>query len=508
MNGFRSAAALKLSLACALMLLPLLARPSAAGDIDLTGYTLTFHDEFDSLSVNAASPKGNSIWYYQPPYGAAAEFSDSIWDVKALSVSNGVLVNKAWIAVTDHAAGNHSYVPLGIRTSTGTALVRTVQPGTARTDAPGWWVAEVGMKFTTGASAINVASVGRWVLAGNTAQHLVRIVDAATGADVPGGSAIVDTATATAGAFAYANLPAPLKLLPNHTYYLLSSEGSGDSYYDDNTTIAASSSIAVLGSAYGNWHSGALSSVDQSGKGFAQTYGYFEARMQMPQAGTGSWPAWWLATNNFNSSTSAVGEEIDIVEDYGNNYTADNSCGVQEASHNWSNGVDDQQAPHLLAPCTPIPNGTKPWETYHIYGVKIDPIHMTWYIDGVQRNQIQTPTDFLIAPFYLLLDFGLGGGWPLTGMVNPAYFKVDWVRVYAPPASFAVGAPIETYATIGARGFPGKEISCLVHAGTSGVILDGPRSSVTGSAWWKAEFANGCRGFVPEAALKIMADGN
>ena len=33
----------------------------------------------------------------------------------------------------------------------------------------------------------------------------------------------------------------------------------------------------------------------------------------------------------------------------------------------------------------------------------------------------------------MMLDYALGGGWPLTGMVNDSVMKVDWIRVYSLP---------------------------------------------------------------------------
>ena len=36
-----------------------------------------------------------------------------------------------------------------------------------------------------------------------------------------------------------------------------------------------------------------LSTVNSSGQGFAQTYGYFEADLELPN-GIGAWPAFWL----------------------------------------------------------------------------------------------------------------------------------------------------------------------------------------------------------------------
>ena len=70
---------------------------------------------------------------------------------------------------------------------------------------------------------------------------------------------------------------------------------------------------------------------------------------------------------------------------------------------------------------------------------------MTFYIDGVLANQLATATDYLTAPLYIMIDYALGGGWPLTGMVNNSHLDVDWVRVYQLPA------PNLTFQTAGSK---------------------------------------------------------
>src|SRR5205807_1414262 len=99
----------------------------------------------------------------------------------------------------------------------GTSFVSSFTPSRLRTDFSGW----VGMRLKVGSSDLQVSSLGRWVVAGNTAAHTVKLVDAATGADVAGGSVSVATAGAPAGAFRYATLAAPLILRANSTYYLV-----------------------------------------------------------------------------------------------------------------------------------------------------------------------------------------------------------------------------------------------------------------------------------------------
>ena len=55
---------------------------------------------------------------------------------------------------------------------------------TIRNNFAGW----LGMKLTTGTAPVTIRELGRWVIAGNTAAHTVKLVDAATNVDVPGGS--------------------------------------------------------------------------------------------------------------------------------------------------------------------------------------------------------------------------------------------------------------------------------------------------------------------------------
>ncbi|WP_180970527.1 glycoside hydrolase family 16 protein [Burkholderia sp. WAC0059] len=258
-----------------------------AGDIDLTGYTLTFEDNFDRLSVATRSPKGSATWLHIPPYGPASNYSASRWDSRALSVSGGVLSIKAY----------------------------------------------------------------------------------------------VDPA--------------------------------------------------------GTWRSGNLSSMDETGQGFAQRYGYFEVRARMPASGTGSWPAFWLlSSTSINNTSGKKFSEIDIFEWYGNTYT-DNRAVIQEATHNWASGGTRSEGAQFYSPATPMPDGAKPWRRYHIYGCQIDPVHITWYIDGIQTNQIPTSdaADYMTGPYYMMLDYALGGGWPVDKVVDGSTFDINWVRVYALPAS-------------------------------------------------------------------------
>jgi beta-glucanase (GH16 family) len=68
----------------------------AQQDRDLTGYTLVFSDEFNTLSVGHHENKGDATWSAGAPYGPASSFSASHWGIwgerwQVWTVSNGVL---------------------------------------------------------------------------------------------------------------------------------------------------------------------------------------------------------------------------------------------------------------------------------------------------------------------------------------------------------------------------------------------------------------------------------
>ena len=81
----------------------------------------------------------------------------------------------------------------------------------------------------------------------------MKIVDAATGNDVPGGSTTVNMALGSSpGTFVYAPLANNVTLTANHSYYIVSIEGQyGDTWYDLNTHVQTNSVATVNGAVYG-----------------------------------------------------------------------------------------------------------------------------------------------------------------------------------------------------------------------------------------------------------------
>lgn len=97
----------------------------------------------------------------------------------------------------------------------------------------GWF----GLKFKVGANAIMANNLGRWVLSGNATPHVIKLVYAATGNDVPGGSTTITTAGQTAGGFTYAEMTNHIILSPNTSYYLVSWEAQGGDYWSSPCTV-------------------------------------------------------------------------------------------------------------------------------------------------------------------------------------------------------------------------------------------------------------------------------
>jgi hypothetical protein len=130
----------------------------------LNGYSLTFNDEFNNLSVTTASPKGGSTWYYAPPYGAAGSYSNSIWDTSAFSVSSGTLSDTASILTGQDATGAYCGGPVSLKDASGAALVTGVSTGTTTNSHSNFqWDGYVGMKFTTGSGGLTVSQLGRTI---------------------------------------------------------------------------------------------------------------------------------------------------------------------------------------------------------------------------------------------------------------------------------------------------------------------------------------------------------
>ncbi|HXC26702.1 MAG TPA: family 16 glycosylhydrolase [Stellaceae bacterium] len=184
--------------------------------------------------------------------------------------------------------------------------------------------------------------------------------------------------------------------------------------------------IEARKNADGKWQSGLIASAMPDNGGFAQRYGYFEMRAQLPP-GPGTWPGFWLNANQ-PKNDPRPGVELDVIEYYGQFPDAYHS-----AVHVWNKA--DPKKSTVEDHVTAVPSGSLTSE-FHIYGVDVEPDFITFYLDRSETWRVATPPE-LRDPLMMLVDLALGSGWPIDKTPNPSVMKVDYVHVFAPPSEGA-----------------------------------------------------------------------
>lgn len=147
-------------------------------------------------------------------------------------------------------------------------------------------------------------------------------------------------------------------------------------------------------------------------RSFAQTYGYFEIRADMPE-GKGLWPAFWLLP-----ADGAWPPELDVIEQIGQNpneliLTAHSNAGGSQVTETHKAAVAAADG-------------------FHDYGVLWGPQEIVWYYDGVEVARTATPDD-MHDPMYMIVNLAVGGiaGAPADNLAEPAEMQIDHIRVYA-----------------------------------------------------------------------------
>ncbi|MER8528424.1 family 16 glycosylhydrolase [Mesorhizobium sp. M1272] len=145
---------------------------------------------------------------------------------------------------------------------------------------------------------------------------------------------------------------------------------------------------------------------------FAQTYGYFEIRADMPEK-QGVWPAFWLLP-----ADCSWPPELDVVEMLGQDPNK-----LILTSHSNETGT------HTTVSSTAYAADT---EGFHTYGVLWTEDELVWYFDDVEVARAATPSD-MHDPMYMLVDLAVGGlaGAPADGLATPAEMQIDYIHAYA-----------------------------------------------------------------------------
>jgi beta-glucanase (GH16 family) len=147
-------------------------------------------------------------------------------------------------------------------------------------------------------------------------------------------------------------------------------------------------------------------------------YGKIEARIKIP-VGQGFWPAFWMLGSDINTVPWPACGETDIMEHI-------NTDSIIYGTAHWDNNGHVQDGGNT--------NSTP--SQYHVYSVEWDNTVIKWSIDSVEYHQTSvsgSSTDEFHQPFFILLNFAVGGDWPgqtIDDSLLPAKMYVDWVRVY------------------------------------------------------------------------------
>ena len=203
-----------------------------------------------TFSLVASGSGLNYQWQSEAP--GAASFTN-IGGATSSSYTTGAMQQSAsgtqYVCVVSNVNGSvtSSAATLTVTAqSTATPFVTSMTLGTIRNNYTGW----VGMTITTGNAPVTVTALGRIVAGTSTSTHVVKIVEASNGVDLPGASVTVNVAGGTPNTFVYTNLASPVTLSSNTTYYVITQEAfGGDQWYDYNNTIVETSSIATVGMA-------------------------------------------------------------------------------------------------------------------------------------------------------------------------------------------------------------------------------------------------------------------
>lgn len=161
---------------------------------------------------------------------------------------------------------------------------------------------------------------------------------------------------------------------------------------------------------------------------FAQQYGRFEARIQLPGGGQGLWPAFWMLGDDIDRTGWPSCGEIDIME----------NVGLEPSTVHGSLHGPGYSGGHPLTGIFSLPQGRRFSAGLHVFAVEWEPTTIRFYVDNT-LYETQTPQSIpgkhwaFDHPFFLLLNLAVGGGWPGSPdatTVFPSSMLVDYVRVY------------------------------------------------------------------------------
>ncbi len=194
-------------------------------------------------------------------------------------------------------------------------------------------------------------------------------------------------------------------------------------YYTNGLNATVSGGILTITARRENYENRQYTSTRMITRGKREfRYGRIEARIQIP-TGKGLWPAFWTLGANFGSVGWPRCGEIDIME----------HVNTETRTHGYIHW--DAGSGHASYGGTANVSNPTAW---HVYAIEWDASGIRWSVDGVTfveaniLNNINGTEEFHL-PHFMLLNLAVGGDWPGSpdaSTVFPAYYRVDYVRVY------------------------------------------------------------------------------
>ncbi len=206
-------------------------------------------------------------------------------------------------------------------------------------------------------------------------------------------------------------------------------------YYPENTKLEDGELIitATKAPAGAKWAYNSSRILTQGKYEF--TYGHVEARVKVP-SGKGTWPAFWLLSDQQKFGPWPLSGEIDILEWVGNKPNE-----VLGTIHYGNTPGRSIYSSEIYKP-----GGGPVADEYHTYAIEWDANKISWFYDGY-RFFTRTRAD--IAPqawpfthdFFIILNLAVGGtlGGPVDPSAFPAEMRVDYVRIYKEGKPFLTG---------------------------------------------------------------------
>ncbi len=165
------------------------------------------------------------------------------------------------------------------------------------------------------------------------------------------------------------------------------------------------------------------------------TYGHVEARIKVP-SGRGTWPAFWLLSDQKRFGPWPLSGEIDILEWVGNK--PDEVLGTIHYGNTPGQSIFSSEIYK--------PGGRPVADEWHTYAIEWSANEISWFYDGYKfftrtRADISPQAWPFTHDFFIILNLAVGG--TLGGAVSPSDFpaemRVDYVRVYKEGKPFLTG---------------------------------------------------------------------